>query len=467
MRNQRVLILDDESSLRTALFRVLDRKGLNVITANKIEEAKFLCQGDSPVDLAIVDLNLPDGDGIEFMCHLKNINPACEVIILTGHATIESAIRATQKGAFHFVTKPFNLEELMSLIEKALAHKKLQQENQQLRSELNKKYKFDQIIGDSEQIQSVLHLVERVADSDSTVLVTGESGTGKELIARAIHYNSPRASGPFIPINCGAIPSELLESELFGHMKGAFTGAIANRVGRFEMADGGTIFLDEIGDLEPSLQVKLLRALQTRMFEPVGSTKTIEVNVRVIAATNINLEDAVSKGRFREDLYYRLNVIPINVPALRERKSDIPILLSHFMTHFNKTKSRNLVGINADALDCLVHYPWPGNIRELENLVERITILKGQGKIEMTDLPAKYQNGKSMTSDIGSVDIPDSGMDFNSAVDAYENALILKALEKTGWNRNQAAAMLRLNRTTLVEKMKKKGLREINAPAGM
>lgn len=460
MRSQRVLILDDESSLRTALFRVLDRKGLNVITANKIEEAKLLSQGDTAIDLAIVDLNLPDGDGIEFMSHLKAINPACEVIILTGHATIESAIRATQKGAFHFVTKPFNLEELMSLIEKALTHKKLQQENQQLRSELNKKYKFDQIIGNSEQIQNVLRLIERVADSDSTVLVTGESGTGKELIARAIHYNSPRAGGPFIPINCGAIPSELLESELFGHMKGAFTGAIANRVGRFEMADGGTIFLDEIGDLEPSLQVKLLRALQERSFEPVGSTKTVEVNVRVIAATNLNLEEAVEGGRFREDLFYRLNVIPITVPALRERKTDIPVLLSHFIEIFNKNKGRGLTGIVPEALECLIHYPWPGNIRELENLVERITILKGHGQVEVADLPTKYKAGKSISAEVGTVEIPDNGMDFNSAVDAYENALILRALEKTGWNRNQAAAMLRLNRTTLVEKMKKKGLRE-------
>ncbi len=466
MRSQRVLILDDESSLRTALFRVLDRKGLNVITANKIEEAKLLCQGDTAIDLAIVDLNLPDGDGIEFMSHLKAQNPSCEVIILTGHATIESAIRATQKGAFHFVTKPFNLEELMSLIEKALTHKKLQQENQQLRSELNKKYKFDQIIGDSEPIQGVLRLIERVSDSDSTVLITGESGTGKELIARAIHYNSPRATGPFIPINCGAIPAELLESELFGHIKGAFTGAIANRLGRFEMADGGTIFLDEIGDLEPSLQVKILRALQERNFEPVGSTKTVEVNVRVIAATNINLEEAVDSGQFREDLFYRLNVIPIAVPALRERRSDIPILMTHFIQIFNRTKGRNLTGIAAAAMECLINYNWPGNIRELENLVERVTILKGQGVVDLTDLPLKYKSGKLVNGDIGSMEMPDNGMDFNSAVDAYENALILRALEKTGWNRNQAAALLRLNRTTLVEKMKKKGLKESDPSPG-
>lgn len=460
MRNQRILILDDESSLRSALFRVLDKKGFSVITASKIEEAKALIQSDTAIDLAIVDLNLPDGDGIEFMSNLKILHPASEVIILTGHGTIESAIRATQKGAFHFVTKPFNLEELISLVEKALSHKKLHQENIQLRSELNKKYKFDQIIGSSEQIKTVLHLVEKVADSESTVLIQGESGTGKELIARAIHYNSGRAEGPFITINCGAIPSELLESELFGHMKGSFTGAIANRIGRFEMADGGTIFLDEIGDLEPSLQVKLLRVLQERNFEPVGSTKTVSVDVRVIAATNVNLEDAVERGRFREDLFYRLNVIPILVPQLKERKTDIPILLNHFVQIFNKNKAQGLLGFTSEALTQLMNYNWPGNIRELENLVERLSILKGHGLVDVIDLPLKYKSSVPRDIlDVNILTIPDEGMDFNTAVDSYENALLMKALEKTGWNRNQAALLLRLNRTTLVEKIKKKGLK--------
>lgn len=459
MRSPRILIVDDESSLRTALFRVLDRKGLSVVTANRVEEAKLLCQGDQTLDLALVDLNLPDGDGIELMTHLKTIHPSCEVIILTGHATIESAIRATQKGAFHFITKPFNMEEILSLVEKALTHKKLQLENQQLRTELNRKYQFDQIVGQSDEIKSVLSMIERVSDSDSTVLITGDSGTGKELIARAVHYNSNRSDQPFIPINCGAIPSELLESELFGHVKGAFTGAIANRVGRFELADGGTIFLDEIGDLEPALQVKLLRVLQERSFEPVGGTKNIQVNVRVIAATNKNLETQVELGKFREDLFYRLNVIPLAVPALRERRTDIPLLFSHFVEHFNRTKNRKLSGITAEAMDCLTNYPWPGNIRELENLVERLAILKGQGQVDINDLPAKYRVQSAAASDSVSFDLPDLGTDFNTAVDQFENNLILRALEKTGWNRNQAAILLRLNRTTLVEKIKKKGLR--------
>lgn len=464
MKLSRILIVEDESSLRTALFRMLDRKGYNVITANRIEEAKIVIQGDSSVDLALIDLNLPDGDGLEFMDVLKKSHPNCEIIILTGHGSIETAIKATQKGAFHFVTKPFNIEELMSLVDKAMTHKKLSQENQQLKSALKTKHKFDQIIGSSEGIRHVLDLVDRVADSDSTVLVTGESGTGKELIARAIHFSSPRSTGPFIPINCGAIPSELLESELFGHIKGAFTGAISNRVGRFELADGGTLFLDEIGDLEPTLQVKILRALQERCFEPVGSTKTVQVNVRVIAATNIDLEKAVAAGKFREDLYYRLNVIPIHIPALRERKSDIPLLLSHFLDLYGKSKGRVLSGFSSDSLDCLTNYAWPGNIRELENLVERLTILKGTGIVDVIDLPTKYRaQNPAQTSPNPRMDIPEEGMDFNSAVDAFENNLILKALEKTGWNRNQAAALLRLNRTTLVEKIKKKGLRP---PAG-
>lgn len=459
----RILIVDDESSLRTALFRVLDRQGFQVITANCKREAEALASTDQPLDLAIVDLRLPDGDGIELMQHLKIAHPNIQVVVMTGHGSIELAVKATQHGAFHFVTKPFNMEELLSIVTRAISQKSLQQENHQLRSALHKKYQFDNIIGSSEEIRKVLSMVERVADSDSTVLVTGDSGTGKELVAKAIHYNSPRAAKPFIPINCGAIPAELLESELFGHVKGAFTGAIANRVGRFEAASGGTLFLDEIGELSLNLQVKLLRVLQERRFEPVGSAKTQEADVRIIAATNVDLAKAVKNGQFREDLFYRLHVIPILIPSLKDRKTDIPLLLHHFVQHFNTTKNRGLTGFSPDALEALYHYPWPGNIRELENLVERLAILKGHGMVEVVDLPEHYRASRSenlfaIGGDIG-IDIPDSGVDFNTAVDNYENLLILQALEKTGWNRNQAAALLKLNRTTLVEKIKKKGLR--------
>jgi DNA-binding NtrC family response regulator len=459
MKQIRVLILDDESTLRTALFRLLDRKGYQVVTAQKIEEARNFMSPEKPFDLAIIDMNLPDGNGLDFISEIKSLSAATQVIVLTGFATIDSAIQATQKGAFHFLTKPFNVEELMGLLEKALTHRHLEQENKQLRSELGTRYQFDQIIGESEGLKSCLSLVSRVADSDSTVLVMGESGTGKELIARAIHYNSPRAKGPFVAINCGAIPSELLESELFGHVKGAFTGAISNRLGRFELADEGTLFLDEIGDLDPSLQVKILRALQERKFEPVGAAKSVQVNVRVIAATNVDLDRAVKEGRFREDLYYRLNVIPIQIPSLRERKTDIPLLLNHFTVQFNKNKSKSISGFSQDAMNCLVNYTWPGNIRELENLIERLSILKGHGLVDVIDLPPKYKSTAASYAETGSVEIPEAGLDFNSAVDQFENALILKALEKTGWNKNQAALLLRLNRTTLVEKMKKKGLK--------
>jgi len=454
------MIVDDESSLRTALFRVLDRQGFQVITASSLHEAEILSSGDQTLDLAIVDLRLPDGDGIDLMGRLKAQHPGIQVMILTGHATIETAVRATQNGAFHFVTKPFNMDELLNIVSKALTQKSLQQENQRLRSALHKTYRFDNIIGQSEGIRKVLEMVERVSESDSTVLITGESGTGKELIAKAIHYNSNRANKPFVPVNCGAIPAELLESELFGHIKGAFTGAVANRSGRFEIASGGTIFLDEIGELSLNLQVKLLRVIQEKRFEPVGSAKTQVAEVRVIAATNIDLEKAVAKGSFREDLFYRLNVIPMKIPALRERRTDIPLLLHHFIHQFNSSKNRALQGISADAESCLLNYAWPGNIRELENLVERLAILKGQGQIEVQDLPDHYRSREPAAgASVSEVAIPESGMDFNSAVDAYENALILQALQKTGWNRNQAASLLKLNRTTLVEKIKKKGLR--------
>ncbi|MDX9730232.1 MAG: sigma-54 dependent transcriptional regulator [Bdellovibrionales bacterium] len=487
----RALVVDDESSLRTALFRILDRQGFQVVTANNKREAEALLATDTPFDLALIDLRLPDGDGLDLMTKIRqgpsvassqtttalaNPHAACQVIILTGHGSIENAVKATQMGAFHFITKPFNMEELISIVDKAISHKTLQTENQHLRSALSRRYRFENIIGNSDEIRHVLSMVERVADSDSTVLVTGESGTGKELIAKAIHYNSSRSNRPFVPVNCGAIPAELLESELFGHVKGAFTGAIANRQGRFDLANGGTLFLDEIGELPLNLQVKLLRVLQERRFEPVGGMKTHEADVRVIAATNVDLAKAVQKGVFREDLFYRLNVIPVRLPSLKERKGDVPLLLHHFMQISNDRAAeragqtripRQLAGFSPDAMTSLAHYPWPGNIRELENLVERLAVLKGEGTIEVQDLPEQYQvaargiikpggyDGLSMDA----VDLPESGLDFNSAVDAYENALILQALEKTGWNRNQAAALLKLNRTTLVEKIKKKGLR--------
>lgn len=491
-KQARAFVVDDESTIRTSLFRILEKQGFQVVTASSKKEAEGIlstANSENPFDLALIDLRLPDGDGLELMTRVHQQLPHCEVIILTGHGSIEVAVKATQLGAFHFVTKPFNLEELVSLVDRAMSHKALQIENQQLRSALTKKYRFENIIGASPEIRSVLEMIERVSDSESTVLISGESGTGKELVAKAIHYNSDRSNKPFVPVNCGAIPNELLESELFGHVKGAFTGAISNRPGRFELARGGTLFLDEIGELPLNLQVKLLRVLQERRFEPVGSTKTIEADVRVIAATNVDLAKAVQKGLFREDLYYRLNVIPIRLPSLKERRADIPVLLQHFLQVSNDRNAervtagrapRRLEGFTPEAKEVLAKNNWPGNIRELENLVERLAVLKGDGWIDVNDLPEGYRPIGSAISNqdlsgshvqlagdglsLNALESNLNGFDFNTAVDAYENSLILQALEKTGWNRNQAAALLKLNRTTLVEKIKKKGLRP---PPGM
>ncbi|OQW50256.1 MAG: Fis family transcriptional regulator [Proteobacteria bacterium SG_bin7] len=464
MPSRKILIVDDESALRTNLFRILDRKGFQVITANCKKEAEIFCQAQQGIDLALVDLNLPDGNGYDLINYLKTLSPSTKVMIITGFGTIDTAVKATKAGVLDYLTKPFDIEQLVANIELNL---KLENQIAPLDANNSQKtrYKFDSIIGESPQIKNVIRFIETVADSDSTILISGESGTGKELVAKAIHYSSNRKNNPFVPVNCGAIPRELLESELFGHVKGAFTGAVANRVGRFELASNGTIFLDEIGDMNPMLQVKLLRVLQERNFEPVGSTKTIDAKSRVITATNINLEEAVERGEFREDLFYRLNVIPIHLPALRERKSDISVLLNHCVERFNKSKGKNITGFTDEVINTLTEYSWPGNVRELENLVERIAILKGNGQVEVSDLPEKYTSQKANLSEKSSENImlPDSGVDFNTAVDSYENALIIQALEKTGWNRNQAATLLRLNRTTLVEKIKKKGLRPPDA----
>ncbi|MBI5748217.1 MAG: sigma 54-interacting transcriptional regulator [Nitrospinae bacterium] len=336
---------------------------------------------------------------------------------------------------------------------------------------------FSGIVGESEKIKGVLSLVEKILDDDSTILILGESGTGKELVAKAIHYNSRRADKPLIPVNCGAIPEELLESELFGHEKGSFTGAIRMRMGKFELADSGTIFLDEIGDMSPALQVKMLRVLQEQEFERVGGMKSLKVDIRVIAATHRNLEKEVESNKFREDLFYRLNVIPISIPPLRERKSDIPILANHFLLKFNRIKNRNIEGFSEEAMKCLSEYHWPGNVRELENIIERTVILKGKGIVRPADLPEKVQkwDGKPhihtederlVISDNAAIEdtsqpainISESGINLNQMVEDFENKLILEALKKVEWNKAKAANLLGIKRTTLIEKLKKKGI---------
>lgn len=451
-----ILIVDDEAAIRRALERFLGGIGYQAWGAGTGEEALKL-MNEQIVDVALVDLVMPEMDGIELIKRMKSQNPQMVAIVMTAFGTITSAVEAMKVGAYHYLTKPFELDDIASLIKTSLEHRKLKEENRYLRQQLKAKYKFENIVGDSEEMERIFELVERVSDTDSTVLVLGESGTGKELIARAIHYNSNRAEKPLVTVNCAAIPEELLESELFGHMKGSYTGAYSTRPGKFDVADTGTIFLDEIGDMSPKLQVKMLRVLQERRFEPVGSTKSHEVDVRIITATNQDLEIGVKEGRFREDLYYRLNVIPINVPPLRERKNDVPLLLNHFLQKFNVANQRQIEGFSKDAMEVLVAYPWPGNVRELENFVERLVILKGAGLIEKSDLPPPVSGVvDEFKSEI--VNIPDIGISFKDAVSEFENELILKALEKTNWNKNKAASLLQLNRTTLVEKMKKKKL---------
>ena len=453
---KKVLIIDDENTLSNALSRTLKHHGYLTQTVYSQKEFHQI-DSLSDFDIVLLDLKLPDGDGLELMKHIKKRK--AQVIVMTGYGTIDLAVEATKRGAFHFITKPFNIGEIINLCAKALSQSKLETENARLRSCVKKQYNFDQIIGQSSLVLKMLDMIKKISSSSSTVLITGESGTGKELVAKSIHFNSEQNQGPFIPVHCGAIPKDLLESELFGHIKGSFTGAIKDRIGKFQMAKGGTLFLDEISTMELSTQIKLLRVLQEREFQPVGGEQTIPSQARVVAASNENLERAVRKGTFRKDLYYRLNVIPLSIPPLRERKEDIPVLIKHFITNFNKNRKDKIKDISNSAINYLCQYEWPGNIRELENMMERLCVLAGNDTIQDSDLPEKYKNTNNQdTHHIR--DIPESGLDFNDIVNGFENELILKALKKTMWNRNQAAKLLKLNRTTLLEKIKKKGLKK-------
>ncbi len=456
MTDKKILVVDDDPKANQLLTRFLEIEGYEVESATDGKSALQACK-DSKFDLVLTDMKMPHMDGIELLKQVKNLDSNVIGVVVTGFASIDTAVEAMKVGAFDYVSKPFQLDEIRLVVQRALDYKRLQAENITLKKELKRKYKFENIIGDHPKMQSVFRLVEKIADSDSTVLIQGESGTGKELVAKAIHYNSSRTEQYIIPVNCGAIPETLLESELFGHVKGAFTGAITNRIGRFEAADGGTIFLDEIGDMSPKLQVKVLRVLQEQEFEPVGSTKSIKVNVRVIAATNQLLEEMVEKKKFREDLFYRLNVIPIFIPPLKERRSDIPLLVNHFMNIYCREKQRDILPIGSEIMEYLVNYDWPGNVREIENLVERMVILNDDQEIGFDDLPEKIQQGGARKS-FEPLEIPDDGIDFNAMVGEYEYSLIKAALEKTGNNKNRAAMLLNLKRTTLVEKIKKKEL---------
>jgi DNA-binding NtrC family response regulator len=360
-------------------------------------------------------------------------------------------------GAFFFLEKPFNLEDLEAHVRRGLEHQALQTRSFRTKPQVKNRSLLNNIIGESRKMLSLFELIEKVAGSDSTVLLQGESGTGKELVARAIHDLSTRRNRNFVPVNCAAIPDDLLESELFGHVKGSFTGAIATRIGRFEMADRGTLFLDEIGDMKPNLQVKLLRVLQNREFEPVGATSSKKVDVRIIAATNQNLDKMVAEKEFREDLYYRISVIPIMLPPLRERREDIQLLVNSFLERFNRDKHNKVTGLDKSTMNLLCGYDWPGNVRELENLIERLVILKGSGLVSPDDLPEKYRGSRSLPA-TEPMALPEKGFCLNTAVEEFENQLILQALQKTGGNKKEAANLLNLKRTTLIEKLKKKQL---------
>jgi DNA-binding NtrC family response regulator len=456
MRNEKVLIIDDSPEILERLSEFLIAEGFDVDTASdgsvgikKIED-KFY-------DLVLTDLKMPGADGISVLKYVVDHSPESICIILTGFGTIKNAVEAIRMGAFDYLTKPVKMEEILLTFQRALEYRNLKRENFQLRNQLKKKYQFKNIIGDSPPMQKIFEIIEKVADTDSTVLIHGESGTGKEIIAKAIHYNSYRREGPFIPVNCAAIPSGLLESELFGHEKGAFTHAVKTRIGRFELANGGTIFLDEIGDMDLQMQSKLLRVLQEREFERIGGVKPIKIDIRVIAATHQDLKEAVKRKTFREDLFYRLNVIPIEVPSLRERKSDIPLLVHHFINQFSKTKKKEIHGITEEALKKLIEYDWPGNVRELENMIERMVILTNHKTLTIDDIPEKILSS-SRSDGVGGFEIPEEGISLEEALNEFERRLILHALRKTGWVKNKAAQLLRVNRTTLIEKIKRQNL---------
>ena len=458
LRKSHVLVVDDEELYRRALDRILSRVGHEVSQARDAKEALELVSSQ-PVDLVLADVRMPGINGLELVRQVHDVNPDLPCIVITGFGSPESSVDALRAGAFWYLEKPFdqaNLDVVRRLVDQAIEHGRLKAENRILQGQLRTKYRFENIVGTSSALRGVLDVVAKVSDTDSTVLITGESGTGKELIARAIHYNSRRADRRLVTVNCGAIPEELLESELFGHVRGAFTNAVSHREGRFSLANGGTIFLDEIGDMSPSLQVKLLRVLQDRTFEPVGSSKTQSVDVRVIAATNQDLEVAIREGRFREDLYYRLNVIPIEVPALRQRPEDVPLLAQYFLDVMNQERGTRVDSISDEAMQRLCSYSWPGNVRELENLIERLTVLRGEGEITPEDLPASHRSAAPVDATVPRLS-PD-GLSFRDVVDRVETDLIVQALEQTHGNKNKAAQLLGLNRTTLLEKIKKKGL---------
>lgn len=452
----KVLVVDDEPLTLELLVENLALEGYAVQLVPSGAEA-IRRSSESNFDIVITDMAMDGVTGMDVLAHFSENYPETPVILLTGHGTIETAVEAMKRGAFDYIPKPARMDELLVTLKRAIELRELRKENILLRSQIEEHHRFHRLIGQSSPMLTLYRVVRRVARTDSTVLITGESGTGKELIANAIHASSDRSDKPFVPINCGAIPEELLESELFGHERGAFTGAFKDRRGRFELAHCGSIFLDEIAEMSPKLQVKLLRFLQERNFQRIGGSRTIDVDVRIIAATNKDLEKAVACGEFREDLFYRLNVIPIHVTPLRERQGDVPLLVHYFLCGHCEKKDVAPKRISPQALDCLERYAWPGNVRELENVIERLVILTEDDEIRPDDLPERMRVRHNPPLETR-LEIGEKGIDLKHTLDELENRLILDALRQSGGVKNKAAKLLGLNRTTLIEKMKKKGI---------
>lgn len=444
-----ILIVDDEKEICDLLRDALTKERFEVETALDGRQGLGLLE-ENLFDLVITDIKMKGMDGLEFLSRVKEFNPEIPVIMITAFGSIDIAIDAMKKGASEFVTKPFKLNELLMQVEKTLEKKRVLAENKRLRMEVQKKYEFSNIIGKSKAMQEVFRLIELVAGSMSNVLIYGDSGTGKELVARAIHYNCSRANGPFIPINCSAIPEGLLESELFGHVKGAFTGAHTTRRGLFLEATGGTLFLDEIGDLGFGIQAKLLRVLQDKLVRPVGSNKSYQVNTRIISATHRDLKAAVKDGTFREDLYYRLSVIPIYIPSLNKRIEDIPILVKHFLEKTARQMNQPLKRISPAAMDLLMKYHWEGNVRELENIIERIVVLTAKESITPDDLPSSIVDSEKLNTFIHSEELP--------TLEELEKEYIVHVLKKTNGNKDKAAKLLGINRRTLYRKKERYSL---------
>lgn len=456
----KILVADDEKSMREFLDIMLKKEGYKVSLASNGEEVIKLIEKDI-FDLALVDIRMPKLDGLSVLKRIKTVSPETIVIVITAYASADTAIRAMKEGAYDYITKPFKIDEIKLIIQNALEKKRLQKENLLLKQVVRDRYHFDKIIGQSTKMLELYDLLEKVAPTKTNILITGESGTGKELVAKAIHYNSPRKERPFVTLNCGAIPESLIESELFGHMKGAFTDAIATKKGLFEVADEGTIFLDEISELPLMMQVKLLRVLQDREFKRVGGTEDIRVDVRIISATNKDLEEAVRQKEFREDLFYRLNVIQIRLPALRERKEDIPLLASHFVKRYSEELGKQISQISPEALRILMQYDYPGNVRELQNIIERSVALETSTELTAQNLTSYIEEQLPSRKRPLDLEIPNEGIDLEKIVEDVERTLLLKALDRTKGIKKKAAELLHINFRSMRYRLEKYGLNHI------